>query len=61
MKTNVQSGKATVKSLIENKFWKQKSYKQGMIICVMRGLIVDSTNLTMYERVKNLLLKAFRP
>jgi hypothetical protein len=61
MKTNVQSGKATVKSLIENKFWKQKSYKQGMIICVMRGLIVDSTNLTMYERVKNLLLKVFKP
>lgn len=61
MKTNVQSGKSTVKSLIENKFWKQKSYKQGMGICVMRGLIVDSTNLTVYERVKNLLLKVFKP
>jgi hypothetical protein len=59
MKTNVQSGKSTVKSLFENKFWKQKSYKQGMVICVMRGLIVDSTNLTVYERVKNILIGCF--
>jgi hypothetical protein len=34
--------------MIANKFWQQKSYKQGMLICLMRGLIVDSTNLTVY-------------
>jgi hypothetical protein len=56
----VQSGRATVKSLIENKFWQQKSYKQGMVICVMRGLIVDSTNLTVYERTKNLMTSIFK-
>ncbi len=47
-KTNVQSGKASVRSMIENKFWRQKSYKQGMVISVMRGLMVDSTNLIVY-------------
>lgn len=61
IKTNVQSGKATLKSLIKDKFWRQKSYKQGMVICVFRGLIVDSTNLTVYERVKNFMVRLFKP
>lgn len=60
-KTNLQSGKdITVKQMIANKFWKQKSYKQGMLICLMRGLIVDSTNLTVYERAKNFSMKLFK-
>ena len=46
--------------MIANKFWQQKSYKQGMMICLMRGLIVDSTNLTVYERVKNFTLKVVK-
>lgn len=46
--------------MIGNKFWKQKSYKQGMVISLMRGLIVDSTNLTVYERAKNFATKLFR-
>lgn len=59
-KTNVQSGASTVKNLIKNKFWKQKSYKQGMIICLLRGLIVDSTNLTVYQRSRNFLNKLIK-
>jgi hypothetical protein len=46
--------------MIANKFWQQKSYKKGMLICLMRGLIVDSTNLTVYERVKNFTLKVVK-
>lgn len=54
MKTNVQSGKGvTVREMIANKFWRQKSYKQGMGIVLLRGLVVDSTNLIVYERSRN--------
>jgi hypothetical protein len=60
-KTNLQSGKGiTVREMIANKFWKQRSYKQGMVICLMRGLVVDSTNLTVYERTKNFATKLLR-
>lgn len=53
-KTNVQSGKgSTVREMIVNKFWKQRSYKQGMVVALLRGLIVDSTNLIVYERSRN--------
>ncbi len=46
--------------MIANKFWKQKSYKQGMIICLLRGLVVDSTNLLVYERAKNMATKLWK-
>lgn len=60
IKTNVQSGKATLKSLIKDRFWSQKSYKQGMVICVCRGIVVDGTNLTVYERLKNSMARMFQ-
>jgi hypothetical protein len=54
MKTNIQSGKGTsVREMIANKFWRQKSYKQGMAIVFLRGMIADSTNLIVYERSRN--------
>lgn len=53
-KTNVQSGKgSTVQEMISNKFWKQRSFRQGFGVVLLRGLIVDSTNLIVYERSRN--------
>lgn len=39
--------------MIAKKFWRQKSYKQGMAIVFLRGMIADSTNLIVYERSRN--------
>ena len=60
-KTNIQSGKCSdIKSMIAAKCWRQKCYKQGMMVSLMRGLIADSTNLIMYENARNFVDKLVR-
>lgn len=53
-KTHLQSGKElTIRQFLKSKFWRQKSYIQGMGIVTLRGLIVDCTNFVVYERSRN--------
>jgi hypothetical protein len=54
IKTNMQSGKFNkLGELIRSKFWKGRNFKQGLLVSLLRGLLVDSSNLLVYERSRN--------
>ena len=59
-KTNVQSGRIkTARELISQKIWNHRCYRQGMLVYLLRGLLVDSSSLIIYERSRNMIESMF--
>lgn len=52
IKTNVQSGKKSFKEMINARFWKLRSFRMGFYLAVVRSIMVDAINFSVYENLR---------
>lgn len=50
IKTNIQSGRRTLKETLNSSIWKSPSFRMGFIFSLLRNMISDAANLTVYEQ-----------
>ena len=59
IKTNMQSTlKRDAGELVRNRFWRERSFRLGFMISVLRSVIIDGTNFAVFENCRQFLVSS---